>query len=386
MHIGIDASNLRAGGGVTHLVELLRAADPPVHGFCRVTVWSGSATLAKLEPRNWLHKIHDPLLERSLFHRAFWQRFRLRTKAREAGCDVLFVPGGSDASGFRPMVTMSRNLLPFEWKELRRYGWSRTALKLLLLRWVQSRTFRKADGVILLTRYAREAVLKVTGDQLRSTVVVPHGIHPRFFCASRRQRNTEEFSTGRPVRVLYVSSVDLYKHQWHVAEAVAQLRSAGMPVVLDLVGPSGPGIGRLTQALRRVDPQGAFIAYWGAISYEKLHEFYARADIGVFASTCENMPNILLESMAARLPLACSRKGPMPEMLGAAGVYFDPERPEEIATAIRQLIESAEYRAKLAEEAYQRAQAYSWERCAHETFQLLAQVAAKSVRSLADTA
>jgi len=386
IRIGIDASNLRAGGGLTHLVELLRAADPFTHGFREIIVWSGSSTLAKIEPRSWLRKIHDPLLDRSVFHRVYWQRFRLERQAKKVGCDVLFVPGGSDASGFRPMVTMSRNLLPFEWKELRRYGCSRNTLRLLLLRWSQSRTFRKADAVILLTQHAYDTVLKVTGDLSSRVAVVPHGIHARFFKVPRRQRSINEFNAAQPVRVLYVSSVDLYKHQWHVAEAVAQLRSAGIPVVLDLVGPSGPGIGRLTQALREVDPLGGFITYWGAVPYEKLHEFYACADIGVFASSCENMPNILLEGMAAGLPLACSRRGPMPEMLGAAGVYFDPERPEEIAAAIRQLIESAEYRAKLAEEAYQRAQAYSWQRCANETFELLAQVAAKPVRSLADTA
>ena len=36
MILGIDASNLRAGGGVTHLVELLRAASPQQQGFSRV--------------------------------------------------------------------------------------------------------------------------------------------------------------------------------------------------------------------------------------------------------------------------------------------------------------------------------------------------------------
>lgn len=39
MILGIDASNIRAGGGVTHLVELLRAANPSVHGFEKVIVW-----------------------------------------------------------------------------------------------------------------------------------------------------------------------------------------------------------------------------------------------------------------------------------------------------------------------------------------------------------
>src|SRR5689334_16181415 len=117
MRLGIDASNLRAGGGVTHLVELLGAADPPTQGFTNVTVWSGRETLARIADRPWLAKQHVVALDGSLWRRVFWQRFELKRAARACECDVLFVPGGSDASGFRPMVTMSRNLLPFEWRE-----------------------------------------------------------------------------------------------------------------------------------------------------------------------------------------------------------------------------------------------------------------------------
>ena len=32
MRLGIDATNIRSGGGVTHRVELLRATDPSAHG------------------------------------------------------------------------------------------------------------------------------------------------------------------------------------------------------------------------------------------------------------------------------------------------------------------------------------------------------------------
>ena len=69
MILGIDASNLRAGGGVTHLVELLRAADPQVHGFERAIVWGGAATLSKIEDRDWLGKVHDTDLDRGLPYR-----------------------------------------------------------------------------------------------------------------------------------------------------------------------------------------------------------------------------------------------------------------------------------------------------------------------------
>src|SRR2546430_2170916 len=122
MIVGIDASNISQGGGVTHLVELLGAANPSKHGFSRVIVWSGRGMLDQIPDRPWLEKSHQPLLDRGLPFRAFWQRFRLSALARRAGCDVLFVLGGSYAGSFRPIVAFNQNLLPFDWRELRRFG------------------------------------------------------------------------------------------------------------------------------------------------------------------------------------------------------------------------------------------------------------------------
>jgi glycosyltransferase involved in cell wall biosynthesis len=375
MILGIDASNIREGGGVTHLVELLRGVNPIEHGFSRVVVWSGLKTLDKIEDRAWLQKVHDPLFESGLPYRLFWQKFKLKRLAHQAGCNLLFVPGGSDASNFQPLVTISQNMLPFEWVELKRFGLSLMTLKLMLLRSTQGGTFRKADGVIFLTQYARDGVLKVTGNPLGKTVKIPHGINQNFFCAPRPQRDVTEFTIEHPCRLVYVSIVDVYKHQWQVVMAVKQLRAAGIPIVLDLIGPPGAAIDRLRDTLQQVDPEQKFIAYHGAVKYDLLPTRYIAADIGIFASSCENMPNILLESMAAGLPIACSNMGPMPEMLGEAGVYFNPEQPDRIALAIRQLIDSRQLRADLAELAFQQAQLYSWQRCAAETFNFLAQVA-----------
>jgi glycosyltransferase involved in cell wall biosynthesis len=375
MILGVDASNIRAGGGLTHLVELLRAANPRVHGFKQVIVWGCLATLAKIDERDWLRKVNDPLLNRSLPIRVFWQRFRLRGLAQQIGCDVLFVPGGSDVSGFKPMVTMSQNLLPFEWREMRRYGWSLYTFKFLLLRWTQGRSFSTADGVIFLTKYARDTITKVTGTRRGMSVMIPHGINSRFSLPPRPQRLSIDFKESQPCRLLYVSIVDVYKHQWHVAEAVAQLRSAGLHIVLELVGPPAGGMNYLKETLNRIDPKGTFITYVGAVPYEKLNEFYGRAEIGVFASTCENMPNILLEGMAAGLPIACSRMGPMPEVLGDAGVYFDPENADDIARALRELIDCRDLRAQLARVAFDRAILYTWKKCANMTFDFLSEVA-----------
>lgn len=375
MIIGIDASNLRAGGGVTHLIELLRVADPKLDGFEKIIVWVGEKTQVKIEKREWLILVSDEELNKSLLFRVFWQRFKLRKKALKYGCDVLFIPGGADASGFKPMVTMSRNMLPFEWKELKRYGWSFITLKLILLRYSQIRTFRKANGLIFLTSYANNAVLKITGPLSDQVRIIPHGINKRFFIKPRHQRPYEAFTEKEPCRILYVSIIDVYKHQWNVVKAVDQLRMEGFHVTLRLIGPQAAGMSKLRESLKNIKSGEDAVNYMGAVSYDDLHSYYKESDISVFASSCENMPNILLEGMAAGLPTAASSLGPTPEILSNAGLYFNPEKPSEIADVLRQIIKSQALRIQLAEASFQRAAAFSWERCARETFGFLSFIA-----------
>lgn len=378
--IGIDATNLRRGGGLTHLIELLRAADPHAHGVRRVVVWGGRKTLAELDDRPWLHKIHLLELDGGLLRRALWQRFSLSKAARAAGCSLLFIPGGSYAGDFRPVVTMSRNMLPFEMKELLRYGWSLTTIKLLLLRLAQSRSFRYVDGVIFLAEYARQGVLRVTGPLSAVMTIIPHGLNTRFQKPPKTQFPVSQYNHAKPFRFLYVSIIDVYKHQECVAQAVALLRARGLPIEIDFIGPAyPPALKRLEAVIRELDPNRRFLHYRGAVPFEDVHHAYANADAFVFASSCENLPNILIEAMAAGLAIACSRSGPMPETLGDAGLYFDPENVNEIATVLERLFSDDSLRATMARDAHARAKSYSWERAAQATFAFIHQVAESRV-------
>jgi glycosyltransferase involved in cell wall biosynthesis len=183
------------------------------------------------------------------------------------------------------------------------------------------------------------------------------------------------------LRLLYVSIQAPYKHHVELMQAVADLRMQGRSVVLQMVGGNPGAYGQ--EVLRKrieLDPDQSFLQELGHVDFDKLHELYKQADAFVFASSCENLPNILIEAMAAGLPIACSNRGPMPEVLSDAGVYFDPESPKSIAKAIAQLGDDPALRDLLALRAWQRAQVYSWERCARESFDFVAQVALQNVR------
>jgi glycosyltransferase involved in cell wall biosynthesis len=372
MILGIDAHCIRGvGGSITHLREVLRVADPAAFGFTKVVLWSGKTTLDQMADRPWLVKAHDPMLDKGLPQRTYWSSSKVSRLARDEGCDILWLPGCSFAGSFRPYVAMSRNMLPFEWREMIRYRFSPRLLKFLVLRYAQSRTYRRSDGMIYLTEYARDKVNDVIGRPKETSRVIPHGIETQFAPVTRAGAPAQI----PPWRLLYVSAVDLYKHQWRVVEAVSLLQRAGLEVELALIGPSWPeAMRKLRDSMTHFAVPGS-VTYLGAVKHAELHKHYQQADVFVYASSCENLPNILLEAMASAKPIACSSRGPMPEVLKDAGVYFDPERAESIAAAIRQLIESPALRREKSELARRYSGDYSWSRCAKESFNYFAQVA-----------
>ena len=378
MRLGIDGSNLRRGGGITHLAEILSAVDDArleTDGIRRVTVWAPDATLEQLPQRRWLQLERSRLLNGPLPTRVAWQRWVLGPLARTR-CDVLFVPGGAFSGAFRPFVTMFRNVLPFARDAWRSYGFAWNTARLALLNRVQTSTFRRASGLIFLNEFARDFLLQHVEEVCGRTTVIPHGVNEVFRRPPRTPRSTAQAFVADPLRVLYVSTIDTYKHQAEVARAAVQIAAAGVPLTLHLAGHAySPSLARLRRTLAEIDPDSHVVRYLGPVPYTRLPDLYASADAFVFASSRENMPNILLEAMAAGLPIACARKRPMTDILGDAGVYFDPESVPSIATALEGLLRDHDLRGSLAARASARSEAYSWRRCSAETFAFIASIA-----------
>ena len=374
--IGIDATNLNTGGGRTHFLELLTHLKPEAFDISRVVVWGARDTLDALPEASWLLKAYNPLFERGILYRAYWQLFRLSAAARQEGCTLLLIPGGVYAGTFRPVVTICQNLLPFDEKELARYGFSLYLLRLKILRYVFGYAFRVSSRVVFLSRFALEMVSQKLPGMMIKHRVIPHGIGASFFAEHRPQKSIDRYSPEDPFRMVYVSTVDLYKHPWHLVEAVYRVRAQhGWPITLDLVGDAVvPAIDRLREAISRYDPGGVFVRYHGSVDHAGLPALYQQADMAVFASSCENQPLVLLEKMASGLPIACSDYGAMTEILGDDGVYFDPENVDGMVEAIASLIADPSLREYNARRNHARASRYAWSKTANETFSLLAEV------------
>jgi glycosyltransferase involved in cell wall biosynthesis len=331
-----------------------------------VHVWSYDRLLDALPSAEWLVKHNPPELHGSVFRQAWWQRRSLPREARAEGVDILLNTDAGTVCRTHPAVVISRDMLSYEPGEMHRYRFRGWWLRLLALRYIQASSLRESDGAIFLTRYAAEAIQRFSGP-LSRVAIIPHGIGPEFRRAPRAAK-----PASASLRCVYVSPIDLYKHQWFVVRAIAELRLRGHDVTLVLTGGGDPRAKRLlAEEMARSDPRGEFVTQRGFVRPDDLPALLAEADVFVFASSCENMPNTLVEAMANGLPIASSNRGPMPEVLQNAGVYFDPEDARSIADAIEPLLADPALRDSLAHRGFELARQYSWERCAAETWAFL---------------
>ena len=369
--IGIDASRNRSGGARAHLAGLLTEGEPVKYGIREVHVWAYRSLLDSLPDLPWLVKHNPPELEQSLFKQMLWQRFRFSTEARVVGCKIVLNTDAGTISNFRPSVTMSRDMLSYEPGAIQRFGFSRARLRLILLRYIQNSALLCSDSVIFLTQYAAKVIQKSCGF-LPSVTIIPHGVGKEFKNLNTLRSWPE--AGERPVRCMYVSNAAMYKHQWVLVRAVAVLRKRGYDLTLTLVG-GGKGRAQhlLLKEIALSDPGREFVHQMNYLPQKELPAELANSDLFVFASSCENMPNTLLEAMAAGLPIACSNRGPMPEVLGDGGVYFDPENANSIVEALEQIFQDPLLRSTIAQRAKTLSEQYSWERCANETFGFLVQ-------------
>jgi glycosyltransferase involved in cell wall biosynthesis len=367
--LGIDASRNRSGGAQTHLVGFISAISKTKSNFKEIHVWSYGALLKLVPDYPWLIKHYTSDLEKSLYRQLWWQATQLKKELINCKCDILFTTDASSFCRFSPAVVMSQDMLSYEPGVMKYFGYGIARLRLIVILFVQNFAFRHANGVIFLTKYAGDVIQSSCG-HLDNVDYIPHGVSQTFKEISHYKvwpsNNTE------PIRCLYVSPVLVFKHQWNVVKAIEKLRKKGYDISLDLIGGgTRKSLKKLKKQILLSDPNGLFINYHGPVEQNKLPNYIAQTDIYIFASSCENLPITLLEGMAVGAPIACSDRGPMPEVLKDGGVYFDPEDILSITTSINEIILDSELRNFLSERSKAISNEFSWENNSRQTLSFI---------------
>jgi glycosyltransferase involved in cell wall biosynthesis len=312
----------------------------------------------------------------NVLQRTLWEAFGLPRLLRRLGADVYYVLSGTLAA--KPPVDCKsvvafRNLLPFDPKNRKRYPHGYTRYRLWLIGQAQPRSFARADLVIFISEFGREVVEAVVTERAGRAVVIPHGVGEAFKGDVLAGDWNERWPDGY---VLYVSILDVYKSQLEVVEAWNRVRAKReTPEKLILAGPDYPPYARRVK--RKIAELGLEdeVVLLGPVTHDYLPGLYRSAKITVFASQCENCPNILLEAMAGGRPVLCSSDQPMPEFGADAVVYFDPTDAVELSDRLLEMLDDPELQQDYGDRAKRRSGDFRVDEAMRKTWESMLELA-----------
>ena len=235
-------------------------------------------------------------------------------------------------------------------------GWVRTLLG-VQARW-ERKNVHRADRVFVPSRYSADVAAEVYGLARERIAVVPEPIDlvewRRRFAAAERRVST------RPT-VLSVARMYPRKRLDDLLRAAALLRGRIPDVQVRIVG-----LGPMYARLRRLHEELGLadtVTLLGEVSRAQLSVEYVSADCFCLPTVQEGFGLVFAEAMAAGLPVVACRAAAVPEVVvhGRTGVLVNPERPDEIAAALEDMLTNQDRRKEMGEEARRRIEAYDLE-------------------------
>lgn len=200
---------------------------------------------------------------------------------------------------------------------------------------------RKVDGaafVVAISSFNRDVIVGTCGPGVADKVRVIHcGVDPDVFAPRGARR------TPGPFRIVCVASFEEVKGHEYLLDACRTLAGQGLDFTCDLVG-DGP---RRTAIESRIAAHGLQdrVHVRGPQPRDRVREFLRQADAAVLTSVPtaegkkEGIPVVLMEAMAAGLPVVASRLSGIPELVrhGETGLLAEPRDVPAIAAALTAL-------------------------------------------------
>jgi glycosyltransferase involved in cell wall biosynthesis len=116
------------------------------------------------------------------------------------------------------------------------------------------------------------------------------------------------------------------------------------------------------------------VVFTGYVPDADLEALFQEASVYVFPSLYEGFGLPPLEAMAHSCPVASSNRASMPEVLGEAADYFDPENKEEMISVILKILNNPEEQKRLITLGHEQIKKYSWWECALATSKIYQKV------------
>lgn len=307
-----------------------------------------------------------------LWHTAWWD-----FAARRAGADVLYLPAGNRR--LAPFARLPSVAVVHDLSWLHMHG-KYDPLRDLYLRRLLPWMIRRSTRIVAISRSTEDDLVQLAGCPPDRITRIANGFdatafHPRDPAASREELQRDGLEL--PERfLLYVSRLE-HPGKNHVTLLAAYRRlldrRPDLPEHLVFAGGRWNGAEAIDATIRDLN-LGDRVRSLGFVADKHLPLLYATATALVFPSLFEGFGLPVIEAQACGLAVAGADCSSIPEVLGGAGLLFDPRDPEAIADAISVLVEQPDRRAELARRGIENARKYTWEATAAATARLLREV------------
>jgi len=353
MRIGINARTLSAenpGGAVQtviSLIEELATRDVELVLF-------GHASMRRLVPD--LSVVDAGFVHRSQPYGVIWERTLLPSLARRHDVDVLFCPNGNGPlhrTSF-PVVMQIHDVNALK-------GYS-SGIHQAYRRLAVPRGAKVADAIITVSEFSKQEILTHLGVDPRKVHVAYNGVDEFFL-------GPEE---GTPVElpepyILYVGAMNPRKNVGGLVEAFHLLKeTTDLPQKLVLVGPENDLIFKRVEIHDLSD-----VVTPGYVTREELKYAYTHADLFAFPSLYEGFGLPPLEAMACGTPVVAGDATSLPEVLGDAAEFVDPENVSAVAGGMEKVIGDQEYAEELVRRGSEKAAEYTWERATDKVLEAI---------------
>jgi glycosyltransferase involved in cell wall biosynthesis len=200
--------------------------------------------------------------------------------------------------------------------------------------WRIDEKVRRALFVCCISHFCRsQAMVFAPQDKWDRLHIVHCGVDPRAFGPPVRHEGT-----GR--RLLFVGRLAAVKGLPVLLETLASLRADRPDVVLTIAG-DGPDRARLEGQARELGI-ASNVRFLGYQSQAQVRELLMReTDVFAMASFAEGVPVVLMEAMAAGVPVVATRIAGVPELVedGISGFLVPPGNCEALAERISALLD-----------------------------------------------
>ncbi len=236
-------------------------------------------------------------------------------------------------------------------------------LKHLGYRRVLSHALFKSRAIIAPSEFTRSRILSHFPHLSKEKIRV---IHEGSAELPRPDQADETFALHAPY-FLYVGNAFPHKNLESLLHAFSFFHKSHPEVNLVLVGRDSVFYERLKKELNEIDVPREAVVFPGFVPDDALANLYKNATLYVFPSMHEGFGLPPLEAMAHGVPVAASKTSSLPEILGDAAHYFDPDDIEDMVRVMEEALVDQDLRASLIQKGYERIKRYSWRAMAQAT-------------------